>query len=160
MSVIPDTGSLLVDAAILERLELVTAVPVKDGWFPTPVTPLGEPVVIDIPLPYASFMSSFGDDSEPRVNGRNAQREKFFRLYVVGATREQTVAAVCQLRAVLEGHRLVVDEDDARRVGIIKVDSSPIIFRDDGVVRTDGSPIFSALDNYTVRFPIRRLVAP
>jgi hypothetical protein len=103
-------------------------------------------------------MSSFGDDSEPRVNGRNAQREKFFRLYVAGISREQVVGALCQLRAFLEGHRLVLG--DGRRPGIINVDSSPIIFRDDGAVRPDGRPIFAGLDNYTVRFPIRRLVAP
>ncbi len=150
----PDLGSQHVDAAVLARARTQTACPIIDGWFPTPAVPFGEPRVVDIPLPYATYMSSFGDDSEPRLNGKNAQREKFFRFYVAGISHEQVVAAIAWIRAQLEGFRVTIP--DGREVSLAVVDSSPLIFRDDGAVRPDGKPIFAGLDNYTVRFPIKR----
>jgi hypothetical protein len=153
-----DQDSNLIDAAILAQVRAGISFTVHDGWF-RPVPSVGanplEPVVIpvEIPLPYANFMSSFGDDDEPRLNGRNAQREKFFRLFHVGISREQVVGAIGKTRARLEGHRLVVD---GRPRGLIKVDSSPLIFRDDGAVRADGKPLFSGIDNYTLRTSIQR----
>lgn len=145
-----------IDAAILDRARS-NGLPfvVHDGWFkarPLAAEP-GVPVVVDIPLPYANFMSSFGDDDHPRLNGRSHQREKFFRLFHVGVSREQVIGAIEMTRARLEGHRLVVA---GVRVGLIVVDSSPLIFRDDGAVRADGGPVFSGVDNYTVRSSIRR----
>lgn len=144
-----------IDTAILARARS-NSLPfeINDGWyqFNPPAVP-GQAVVVDIPLPYANFMSSFGDDDEPRLSGRNHQREKFFRLFHVGETREQVIAAIEMTRSRLEGHRLVVA---GIRMGLIKVDTSPLIFRDDGAVRPDGRPVFVGIDNYTVRSAIAR----
>lgn len=144
-----------VDAAILELVSDDLPFTVHDGWFPARplATEPGTPVVVDIDLPYANFMSSFGDDDEPRLNGRNHQREKFFRLFHVGLSREQVVGAIGMTRSRLEGKRPVVE---GLQMGLIIVDSSPLIFRDDGAVRPDGRPLFSGIDNYTVRYSIDR----
>lgn len=148
-----------IDAGILARLR-TPPLPfnVNDGWFSAapPAADLSQPVIVpvDIAMPYVNFMSSFGDDDQPRLSGRNGQREKFFRLFHVGISREQVIGAIDMTRGRLEGHRLTLS--DSPRVGIIQVDSSPLIFRDDGAVRADGKPLFSGIDNYTVRFSIRR----
>lgn len=129
-------------------------VTVYDGWFKLPAgaeVETGKRVTY--PLPYANYMSSFGDEDSPRLCGRTAQTEEFFRLFVVGLSREQVKWAVGRLRSLLSGTRLTGVNV---KPSLIKVDSAPLMTRDDGATRPDGRPLFTAIDNYTLRTSIRR----
>lgn len=128
-------------------------VTVFDGWFKLPPNDNPNAKAIDYPLPYANFLSSFGDEDSRRLSGRTAQTEEFFRLFVVGEERQQVKWAVGRLRSHLSGVRLT---GLTVNTSLIRVDSAPLITRDDGATRPDGRPLFAAIDNYTLRTSIRR----
>ena len=158
-----------IDQAILERLGTAqpaagglvsyfleeVGVTVYDGWFDA--RPALAEKVVDFPMPYANYLSSFGDDDKRRLDGRTGQREMFFRLYVVGDSRKQVKWAVQRLRNRVEGFRPVVD---GLRLGRVLVDSAPLITRDDDALLPDGRPMFYAVDAYTIRSSIRRAAWP
>jgi hypothetical protein len=153
-----------VDAAILARVGDPVAgkddtyfrdsvgVTVYDGWFKAP--PPSGGVVPEYPLPYANFMSSFGDDDAPRLDGGYGQREEFFRFYIVGLTRQQTKWAIARIRARMARFRPVVP---GMRLTPVRLSEAPLITRDDDALRPDGQGfLFYAVDSYTVRMSVSR----
>ena len=134
-----------VDDAILAR---AAELPFKvyDGFFltATAVTP----VVIDVPLPYAVYVSSTGDEVGQRAAGRGTQTSTYFSFRVVGEDRRQVKAAAKKLRDMVMGTRLTVN---GRRAWRPTIEVSSRIWRDDEAVRPDGRPLFYGVDEYAVK---------
>lgn len=104
--------------------------------------------VVQRPTPYLVFASSIGSLHQPRLHGRKTATSVFFRVMYVGETREQAKGAGEDARAVLVGKRVTVG--GVRRSGLIEVDESQQIRRDDDAIKTDGRPLFCGVDLYSV----------
>lgn len=138
------------DDAVLALLNDITGLTVCDGYVPTE----NDGKKVTVPVPYAVFYSSVGDDSRPRLAGRNMRRSVFFAVTYVGLSREQAKWAGEKVRAVLEGHRVTVVGHDA--VGLIQLLESQRVRRDDDAIAPDGAPLFYGVDNYAIPINIVR----
>lgn len=134
----------VVDTAILALME-ATGVDIHDGLVTTDQT--SGSVVVTYAVPYAVFYSSIGDDDNRRLSGRKTRRSVFFQVTYVGEDRNQTKWAGEKIRAALQGKRPVVD---GHRMGLIDLEASQRIRRDDDAIRPDGSPLFYGVDEYAV----------
>lgn len=103
--------------------------------------------VVTYDLPYAVYYSSVGDDDNRRLSGRKGRRSVFFSVTYVGLTREQTKWAGEQIRAVLQGQRLVIP---GHRSWLCDLQESQRVRRDDDAIRPDGSPLFYGVDNFAI----------
>lgn len=131
-----------VDTAVLAVLQ-ATGIDINDGYVDADTGTN----VVSYPLPYAVYYSSVGDDDNRRLSGRKTRRSVFFTVTYVGRNRDQTKWAGEKLRAVLQGKRLTVP---GHRMGLVDLQESQRIRRDDDAVRPDGSPLFYGVDNYAV----------
>lgn len=132
----------VVDTAVLAALQ-ATGIDINDGY----VDVDAGTNVVSYPLPYAVFHSSIGDDDNRRLGGRKTRRSVFFTVTYVGRNRDQTKWAGEKIRAALHGKRLVVA---GHRMGLVDLQESQRIRRDDDAVRPYGSPLFYGVDNYAV----------
>jgi hypothetical protein len=139
-----------VDDANLATLRSIEGLGVYDSY----VTTENDGVTVNYPTPYAVYYSSVGDDSAPRLSGRTKRRSVFWSITYVGLSREQAKWAGELIRAALEGTRPTVA--DATGVGLIKVEESQRVRRDDDAIRPDGSPLFYGVDNYSLPININR----
>lgn len=138
------------DDAVLALLNGITGVTICDSF----VESDADTKVVTYPVPYAVFYSSVGDDSRPRLAGRNIRRSVFFSITYVGLSREQAKWAGEAVRAAIEGHRVTVVGHS--QVGLIQLLESQRVRRDDDAIRPDGSPLFYGVDNYAIPINIVR----
>ena len=134
----------VVDDAVLALMQ-ATDVSVHDGLVLTTQTPGA--VVVSYTLPDAVYYSSIGDDDNRRLSGRKTRRSVFFQVTYVGKDRDQVKWAGEQIRAALQGARPIVA---GHRTGLIDLEASQRIRRDDDAIRPDGSPLFYGVDEYAV----------
>ena len=136
----------VVDDAVLARVG-GQGFNVHDGYFDA--RPPGELVVVSIPLPYAVFYSSVGDDDEEtrRLCARAPRESVFFTFTYVGADRNQTKWAGERLWARMKRWRPDVEGQVCEVVQRLE---SQRVRRDDDAIRPDGSPLFYGVDNYAV----------
>jgi hypothetical protein len=104
-------------------------------------------VRIDRKLPYAVFYGAPGLLQNPRLTGRRRGRSEFWSFTYVGGTRTQALWACRRIRAVLEDQRLDVP---GMRTGLVEVQASDRIRRDDDAIHSDGSPLFYGFDDYAL----------
>ncbi len=138
----------VVDDVILARVTppALTEFKVHDGVF-TAAAPPGQPAVVSIPLPYAVFYSSIGDDDNRRLSSRERRRSVFFTFTYVGIDRRQAKWAGELIRGLILGDRFVVPGYNVWPTQLLE---SQRIRRDDHAVRPDGKPLFYGVDNYAV----------
>lgn len=117
---------------------------VHDGFVPT-ADP--DSKVVTAALPYVVYYSNFGDDHNPRLDGRSGRRSVFFQVSYVGASRDQAKWAGERQRAALTGTRPSIP---GLRTWLINVEESQRVRRDDDAARPDGSPLFYGVDTYAV----------
>ena len=124
-----------------------------------------EPVVVTVDLPYVVIYMNFGDDNQPRLAGRTAQRSVFWQITSVGLTPEQTRWAHKRARRALKDRRLVVHVvDDATgqptgetyQSGRISIGESQRMRRDDTTTDPDGNPVFYLVDTCSVKLQNKR----
>lgn len=141
----------LLDDAILARVADVEFA-VHDGYFDA--RPPGETVVVSIPMPYAVFYSSVGDDDEAtrRLSARIARDSVFWTFTYVGLDRNQTKWAGELLHERMKRWR---PEVDGYQCEIVQRLESQRIRRDDDAVRPDGSPLFYGVSNYAAGVRLR-----
>lgn len=141
----PDTG-LLDGSGYLSNLGF----PIYDSQTHiTQVAPGSDPVVVDYPVPFATYSSSVGDDDLRRLSGRRVRRSVFFSFTYVGVSRTQAKWAGEALRAALEMHRPDLAGHASWPIQLL-VGGSQRVRRDDAVMRPDGSPLFYGIDDYAV----------
>lgn len=107
-------------------------------------------VVVQYPLPYAVYYSNIGAPNARRLTGRDLGRTVFWSFNYVGSSRNQAKWVGERLRQALEGVRLTVP---GHKVGLIEVQLSQRVRRDDDAIHADGSPLFYGIDDYAL--PIR-----
>ena len=138
----------MVDTVLLAALR-ATGVRVEAGDFTAPVD---DPTMlrrVDIPLPYAIYYSSIGDDHNPRLSGRRMRRSVFFGYTYVGKTQEQAKAAGERLHDALEGVRFVIPGHRSWQVQCLE---SQRVRKDDTAIHRDGSPLFYGVENYDLAY--------
>ena len=133
----------IVDEVILQAVR-DAGVDVKDGQFLAPPVP-GVPTKVYVPLPYAVYASSIGDDHNPRLDGRRRRRSVFFSWMYVGLDRNQTKACGERVRQAIDGVRFVIPGHNTWPVQLLE---SQRVRRDDDAIRQDGKPLFYGVDNY------------
>ncbi len=133
----------VVDTALLALL-VATGVDINDNF----VDADNSTAVVTYPVPYIVYMSSIGDDHMPRMSGHYGQRSVYFSLMYVGSTREQAKAAGEKARAALRRKR--VTGAGIRSSGLIQLDESQRVRRDDDAIHADGHPLFYGVDLYSV----------
>lgn len=134
------------DAADVELLALLAGDPalrVHDGSVDADETTK----VISVPLPYVVFFSADDDESDERFSGNVAAGEVQFQVNYVGDSREQAKRAGKRARACLSRKRITVN---GKRSGLIHLDDSMIVRRDDVFTRPGGGPLFYGVDLYSV----------
>jgi hypothetical protein len=136
----------VVDDVILATLE-ATAVTIHDGL----VDADNSTKEVTYDLPFAVYYSSVGDDDNRRLSGREGRRSVFFSITYVGLDRQQTKWAGEQIRAALQGQRLVIP---GHRSWLVDLQESQRVRRDDDAIRPDGSPLFYGVDNYALSIQI------
>lgn len=103
---------------------------------------------VEYPVPYATYTSSIGDYHAERLDGRPGILSVFFSVTYVGTTREQAKGLGEKFRAVLVRKR--VNGTGITRSGLIHLEESQRVRRDDDAIRLDGTPLFYGVDNYAV----------
>lgn len=109
---------------------------------------------VNYPLPFLVYYSSIGSGARRRLHGRTTWRSVYFQVIYVGADRNQTKWAGEKARAALEGKRLTVP---GHNVGLVSIEESHTVFRDDDAIRPDGSPLFYGRDYFAL--PLTHLVS-
>ncbi len=137
-----------VDTAVLALLA-GTGVDVNDGL----VDADNSTNVVTYPVPYLVYASSIGDDNTEgseayRLCGPGQQRSVFFSVMYVGEDRNQAKWAGEKVRTALRRKR--VTGTGIRSSGLIHLEESQRVRRDDDAIRPDGTPLFYGVDNYAV----------
>lgn len=107
--------------------------------------------VVTYPVPYLVYESSVGDDehkSTARMSGPGDKRSVFFSLAYVGETGNQAKWAGELARAALRRQR--VTGTGIRASGLIRLEESQRVRRDDDAIRPDGTPLYRGVDLYSV----------
>jgi hypothetical protein len=105
------------------------------------------PVVVEREMPYAVYFGSTGLPSRRRLSGHRSHQSVYFSFRGVGISDEQARWVMQELQDTLEGLRLVVP---GRQTGLVSVDGSNRVFRDDEAVQPNGGPVFYGEDYYAV----------
>jgi hypothetical protein len=133
-----------VDDALLALLE-ATGIDVNDVF----VDADNSGNTVEYPLPYLIYTSSIGSDTHaPRLSGDYGLRSVFFSIMYVGEDRNQAKWAGEKVRAALRRARL--SGTGIRKSGLIHLDESQRVRRDDDAIREDGTPLFYGVDLYSV----------
>lgn len=133
-----------VDTALLTLLA-TTGVDVNDSFVDADNT--GQTVTY--PVPYLVYASSIGDDDHGhRLSGDYGLRSVFFSIMYVGEDRNQAKWAGEKVRTALRRQR--VTGAGIRSSGLIHLEESQRVRRDDDAIRPDGTPLFYGVDNYAV----------
>lgn len=119
--------------------------------FQTYVTVDNSGNTVEYPLPYATYMSSIGDDHVQRNSGHYGWRSVYFTVMYVGITPEQAKWAGEKIRLAL--YRKRVSGTGIGASGLIALEESQRVRRDDDILRPDGKPVFYGVDNFAV--PVR-----
>lgn len=102
--------------------------------------------VVHYNLPYATYTSNVGLDTHRRICGDGSRVSTFFAVTYVGEDQWQAKWAGQRIRDALRPRLTVA----GRKTGKPLVDVSPRIWRDDDVMRPDGSPLYYGIDEYAV----------
>lgn len=159
-----------VDRAIIAALE-AEGIRVGNGYIATdqdadafePGDP-NEPTVITVELPYAVLYSNFGDDYKRRLSGFASKRSVFWQITYVGSTVDQVKWAQRRGRRALARRLdvLVYDEDtdeptgEKYETGLIDIEESQRVRRDDATVDPNGDPLFYGVDTHSVKVTKKR----
>jgi hypothetical protein len=142
---------LEVDHAILGMLATdAPKVPIHEDIAPTKRT-ADNKVVFFGPFPYAVWRSAVGDDDNRRLSGHKTRLSVPFWLTYVGETQEQAKRAGAYLRFQLKDRRVPVP---GFKAGLVSLQESQRIWRDDESVNPLGSPLFYGVDGYAVSITI------
>jgi len=131
------------DDALLALLRTDPVLNVHDGYVDTDESQK----VISVPLPYAVFFSGLGDDIDERLGGRVGGSAIPFQTTYVGGTREQARWAGQKARDAISRKRVTVG---GRESGLIRLDASQKIVREDTYTRPGGGPLFYGVDQWEV----------
>lgn len=103
---------------------------------------------VEYSLPYLTFMSSIGDYHAPRLDARPGILSVYFTVTYVGGTAEQARGLGEKARQALVRKR--VAGAGVTRSGLIHLEESQRVRRQDDAVRLEGTPLFYGVDNYAV----------
>jgi hypothetical protein len=111
--------------------------------------------VVSYALPYIVYTSNTGDVDNPRLSGRRLRRSVFMPLKFVGEDRNQVKAAMEAVEAQIADRHILVP---GFKTWKCRLEVSTRVRRDDDAIRPDGSPLFSADQEYAmslmqVQFP-------
>lgn len=108
-------------------------------------------VVIQGPFPYAVWRSAVGDDANMRLSGQKSRLSVPFWLTYVGENHRQAKLAGAHLRFALKDRRIAVP---GHQTGLVSLQESQRIWRDDEAVNPLGKPLFYGVDSYAVSISI------
>lgn len=144
-----------VTVAILDTLAIdAPKVPVRKDIAPTEREP-GNKVVKFGPFPYAVWRTSVGDDDNRRLSGHKTRLSVPFWLTYVGETQEQAEAAGEHLRFALKDRRIPIV---GHKAGLVSLQESQRIWRDDESVNPLGEALFYGVDGYAVSIGITQFM--
>jgi hypothetical protein len=137
--VAPPTASLMhAEVRRLLKEDLPATLTVHYGFAPTKRDAENR-WIIEIPLPYALYYGSVGDDDNPRLSGQRARTSIFWEITYVGLTMEQAVWAGEQIHFALKDRRITLA---GHKTWLCRLQESQRVRRDDESTRPDGKPLF------------------
>jgi hypothetical protein len=147
----PFTGNEVDDAVIaLWAAELATKVRLVEDRAAFERDPTNR-VVIQGPFPYAVLRSAVGDDDNRRLSGQKTRLSVPLWFTYVAETHRQAKWAGAQIRFVLKDRRIAVP---GHKTGLMSLQESQRIWRDDEAVNPLGKPLFYGVDSYAVSISI------
>jgi hypothetical protein len=110
-----------------------------------------EKVVIQGPFPYVVWRSAVGDDDNRRLSGQKTRLSVPLWFTYVAETHRQAKWAGAQIRFVLKDRRIAVP---GHKSGLVSLQESQRIWRDDEAVNPLGKSLFYGVDSYAVSISI------
>lgn len=157
MAAAPRAATLMHETVLdILEAELPATLKVHFGFAPTERDPDNR-WIIDVPVPYAVYYGSVGDDDNRRLAGRKTRRSVFWEITYVGLTMEQTLWAGEQIRFALQGRRITVA---GHKTWLADLQESQRVRRDDESTRPDGRPLFFGRDTYAASMTLTEFRSP
>jgi hypothetical protein len=155
--VAPRTSSLMHEEvqAILKE-DLPATLTVHPGLAPTKRDALNR-WVIEVPLPYAVYYGSVGDDDNRRLSGHKARLSVFFEITYVGISMEQAIWAGEQIHFALKDRRITLA---GHKTWLCGLQESQRVRRDDESTRPDGKPLFFGRSTFAASMTLTEFRSP